>query len=233
MDIVILIVMKFARALRLAACLAVSGWLAGCGALSPSIVTAPTTARPAAGYAASPENGAIFQTSSYRPIFEDRRARYVGDTLVIVIAENTSASNATSSKAERSGSLSASSPTIQGYPGKSFQGAALDASSANKFAGKGEGAVSNDFTGTIAVTVTEVLPNGNLVVGGEKQIALVRGTEKIRFSGIVNPTTIGASNSVLSTQVADARIEYAGDGYVHEAQIMGWLSRFFLTFLPF
>jgi flagellar L-ring protein precursor FlgH len=207
--------------------------LAACGTFSKSIVTGPTTVRPPPAQAAAPENGAIFQTSNYRPIFEDRRARYVGDTMVVVIAENTTASNAISSQAERSGTLSASAPTIQGLPGKSFQGATLDASSSNKFGGKGASSANNGFTGTIAVTVMEVLSNGNLVVAGEKQIALVEGTEKIRFSGVVNPTTVGAGNSVQSTQVADARIEYAGDGYLHEAQVMGWLARFFLSFLPF
>src|SRR5439155_6891913 len=113
-------------------------------------------------------------------------------------------------------SLAASMPTNFGLPGKSFQGATLDASSANKFNGKGESSANNDFTGTIAVSVLDVLSNGNLVVAGEKQIALPQGTEKIRLSGVVNPTTIGAANMVQSAQIADARIEYSGDGYLHE-----------------
>ena len=83
------------------------------------------------------------------------------------------------------------------------------------------------------MTVLEILPNGNLLVGGEKKIALAQGTETIRISGVINPITIGAGNTVQSSQIADARIEYKGDGYIQEAQDMGWLARFFLNVLPF
>jgi flagellar L-ring protein precursor FlgH len=84
----------------------------------------------------------------------------------------------------------------------------------------------------LTVTVIEVLPNGNLLVSGEKQIGLKEGEEFVRFSGVVNPITITASNTVTSTQVADARIEYKSNGFLDSAQVMGWLGRFFLTFLP-
>ena len=90
----------------------------------------------------------------------------------------------------------------------------------------------NTFSGTLTVTVDQVLVNGNLHVVGEKQIAINQGTEFIRFSGVVNPRTISGSNSVPSTQVADARIEYVGNGYINEAQNMGWLQRFFLNLSP-
>ena len=88
------------------------------------------------------------------------------------------------------------------------------------------------FSGTLTVTVDQVLVNGNLHVVGEKQIAINQGTEFIRFSGVVNPRTISGSNTVPSTQVADARIEYVGNGYINEAQNMGWLQRFFLNLSP-
>ena len=89
------------------------------------------------------------------------------------------------------------------------------------------------FSGTITVSVLEVMANGNLRVRGEKQIAINHGTEFIRFSGVVNPRTITGQNTVPSTQVADARIEYVGDGYINEAQHMGWLQRIFLNISPF
>jgi len=79
----------------------------------------------------------------------------------------------------------------------------------------------------------ELLSNGNLRVRGEKQIAINQGTEFIRFAGVVDPQVIRGDNSVLSTRVADARIEYVGDGYINEAQHMGWLQRFFLNISPF
>ena len=91
----------------------------------------------------------------------------------------------------------------------------------------------NTFSGTITVTVQNVMINGNLKVIGEKQIAINQGTEFIRFSGVVNPRTISGNNTVISTQVADARIEYVGNGYIDEAQTMGWLQRLFLNFSPF
>ena len=83
------------------------------------------------------------------------------------------------------------------------------------------------------MTVNEVLANGNLIVSGEKQMGINQGSEFIRFSGIVNPLHLTAANTVQSTLVADARIEYRGTGIVDNAQTTGWLTRFFLNFLPF
>ena len=213
--------------------------LAGCATTPPASVHQPMTARPEPRPAAALANGAIFQGAyatsggySYRPLFEDRRARAVGDVLTININETTSASKTSDSTAARTGSNNMSVTGLAGLPGKSFLGSNLAANSANTFEGKGGSASNNVFTGIITVTVTEVLPNGNLVVSGEKQIGINQGSEFVRFSGVVNPATISA-NTVSSTQVADARLEYRGNGYIDEAQTMGWLARFFLTVLPF
>jgi len=214
--------------------------LGGCLATVPATqVHQPMTARPTQ-VAQQPANGSIYQTAAigqpfygYRPLFEDRRARSVGDTLVIQIAEKTAASKKSDSSAERTSNSKLAVPFLAGIPGKSFLGSQLDASSETKFDGKGQASSNNDFTGTITVTVIDVMPNGNLLVSGEKQIGLNQGSEFIRFSGVVNPNTIQAGNSVTSTQVADARIEYRAEGYIDSAQVMGWLARFFLTFLPF
>jgi flagellar L-ring protein precursor FlgH len=81
--------------------------------------------------------------------------------------------------------------------------------------------------------VVEVLPNGNLVVSGEKQVGINQGSEFVRFSGVVNPATVSGANTVSSTLVADARLEYRATGPIDEAQVIGWLARFFLSFLPF
>ncbi len=80
----------------------------------------------------------------------------------------------------------------------------------------------------ITVTVTDVMGNGNLLVSGEKQMGINQGTEFIRFSGVVNPRTVSGNNTVPSTLVADARIEYTAKGYIDEAQPMGWMQRIFL-----
>lgn len=213
----------------------------GCAYLPPHkpLVDGSTTAQPTQ-FVPGPVNGSIFQTGQamnygYQPIFEDRRPRNMGDTLTILLQENVSASKSSSANAGRNGS---GSLTFDAIP-KFLQGvfgddrANTSISGSNDFGGKGGAAAKNTFNGTITVTVQQVLANGNLFVVGEKQIAINQGTEFIRFSGVVNPRTISGSNTVMSTQVADARIEYVGNGYINEAQEMGWLQRFFLNVSPF
>lgn len=169
----------------------------------------------------------------YQPLFEDRRPRNIGDTLTIVLQENVSASKSSSANASRDGKTNFGFDTVPRYLQGLFGNARADveASGGNTFNGKGGANASNTFSGTLTVTVDQVLVNGNHVVG-EKQIAINQGTEFIRFSGVVNPRTISGSNTVPSTQVADARIEYVGNGYINEAQNMGWLQRFFLNLSP-
>jgi flagellar L-ring protein precursor FlgH len=213
--------------------------LNGC-ALVPrtALVEGATTAQP---LPASPPvvNGSIFQgvmpmNYGYQPLFEDRRPRNIGDTLTITLQENVSASKSSSANASRDGKstfgLTAVPSALDGLLGGNKTN--LEGSGTTDFGGKGGATANNTFTGTITVTVIQVLPNGNLKVVGEKQIAINQGTEFIRFSGIVNPRTISGSNTVVSTQVADARIEYVGNGYINEAQTMGWLQRFFLNISP-
>jgi flagellar L-ring protein precursor FlgH len=208
--------------------------LAGCvTSTPPTAVHQPMTTRPAARNEIVPNNGAIYQASFARPLFEDRRARFVGDTISINIVEKTQAAKKSNTGVERSQDIDVSVPTLFKVPGKSFQGLNIEASNDSKFSGKGESAANNTFTGTITCTVIEVLPNGNLLVSGEKLVAINQGEEFIRFSGVVNPANITAANIVTSTQVADARIEYKANGAIDSAQVMGWLAKFFLTFLPF
>ena len=215
--------------------------LAGCVTTAPTTaVHQPMTVRPESRSVAA-NNGSIYNAATARPLFEDRRARLVGDTLTINIAEKTAAAKKSDTKADRSHDSSLSIPTISGLPFKSLQNSSLggtttpklSASSSHAFEGSGENTSSNNFTGVLTVTVIDVYPNGNLLVSGEKQIGLKEGEEFIRFSGVVNPNTITAANTVQSTQVADARIEYKANGFIDTAQVMGWLGRFFLTFLPF
>ncbi|HBQ1370543.1 TPA: flagellar basal body L-ring protein FlgH [Klebsiella aerogenes] len=214
--------------------------LSGCAYIPHKpLVDGSTSAQPAPPTAPVP-NGSIFQAAQpmnygYQPLFEDRRPRNVGDTLTIVLQENVSASKSSSANASRNGSSKfgvATAPRyLDGLLGNAR--ADMDISGDNSFGGKGGANANNTFNGTITVTVNQVLSNGNLHVVGEKQIAINQGTEFIRFTGVVNPRTISGSNSVTSTQVADARIEYVGNGYINEAQTMGWLQRFFLNVSPY
>jgi len=178
-------------------------------------------------------NGSIYQArQGYQPLFEDRRPRAMGDILTIVLDEEVSASKNSQSNAGRSGSASLELTQLPDVL-DTLAEYGFDISGENDFTGSGGSRANNSFTGTITVSVLEVMNNGNLRVRGEKQIAINQGTEFIRFSGVVNPRTITAQNTVPSTQVADARIEYVGDGYINEAQHMGWLQRFFLNVSPF
>ena len=221
--------------------------LAGCSTVPPTNVHQPMSARPSPVPEVAAGNGSIYQAKYSKPLFEDRRARNVGDVLTISIVEKTTTSKNVSSTAARTSSVSetAATPTILGYtPNPAQLGLAgltrgtnfdtsVTANGAQKFEGKGDSSQKNDFLGTITVTVIDVLPNGNLLVSGEKQMGINEGTEYVRFSGVVNPSTISSANLVSSAQVADARIEFKGRGEVDSAQAMGWLTRFFLSVLPF
>lgn len=207
--------------------------LSACAVAPTTIVQQPTVARPQPELVPVPANGAIFQAASYRPLFEDRRARMVGDILTIAINERTSAGKQASSAASKSSQLDFGIPKLFGLSasllGNLGVNTSLDASAADK----GASASSNNFTSVITVTVTDVLANGNLVVSGEKQIALDKGVEYVRFSGVVRPDSITAGNIVSSTQVADARVEYRTDTRVDTAAVVSSLARFFLSVLPF
>jgi len=203
--------------------------LTGCSTVPTSIVQRPTSARPLMVESAPALDGAIYQASNYRPLFEDRRARHIGDMLTINIVEKTAAVKAGASSGSKSGSVSAGLPGI--LQGKF--GASLSATTGNKFADGDNQSASNTFTGVLGVTVTEVLPNGNLIVAGEKQVAMNKGVEFIRFSGMVSPDNIQTGNIVSSTQVADARVEYRTNSQIDKAEMASMASRFFQSLLPF
>jgi flagellar L-ring protein FlgH len=200
----------------------------------PTSVQQPMSVRPTAPAPVARADGAIYAAGYTGGLFfEDRRARNVGDTLTIAIVENNTATKRSNTNTSRASNNSLAIPTIMGLPGKTFQGASLGATTDFSFDGKGETGNNNAFTGTITVTVNDVLANGNLVVSGEKQVGINQGSEFIRLSGVVNPKDLSVTNTVQSTLVADARIEYRGSGAVAENQQTGWLTRFFLNVLPF
>ena len=197
--------------------------------------TSVRQAAPSTQMAMASPTGSLYSPATFRPLFEDQRARFVGDILTIQISEQINAAQANSMSASRSDSTSIDVPLIQGFFGGSRDLRAMNASasSSKDFSGDGASSASNKFTGTLTVTVSEILPNGNLFVVGEKQIGTNREVEFLKFSGVINPVTIGVGNVVPSSKVADARMEYRGKGTLDSATAMGWLSRFFLTALPF
>jgi len=206
--------------------------LAGCAMTPDTIVQTPLSTKPKAIAPGAASNGAIFQTAAYRPMFEDRRARMVGDTLTITITENTTAGKSDANSASKKNSISVAAPTAFGLvPGITRKLSATGESDISNDA-KASSSASNNFTGSIGVTVIEVMENGNLLVSGEKQVSLDKGVEFIRFSGVVNPDTILAGNTVLSAQVSDARVEYRTNSRMDATEMMSSLSRFFYSLFP-
>lgn len=223
--------------------------LAGCAAPAPknsanlpSLVPADTTARPTPDTRTASKGSLVpvsqLQAPSSRGLFEDRRAGRVGDTLMVILNETTRASKLGGTQASRNSNNSMS--------GALNLGASVGSSNANNtrdarlganttgltnFDSKGGSSASNEFSGMITVTVTDVLTNGNLVVAGEKRLAVGAEEEIIRFSGVVMPQNI-QGGSIPSSMVADARIEYRGAGVTDEVQRPGWFTQLFMRYAP-
>lgn len=177
-------------------------------------------------------NGGIYQAAQYRPLFEDYRARHVGDTLTVQIVERVSASQSATStlgkKGAVDGSVSAAPFVNAGWLGK----LSAKGDSSNTFEGKGSTDTSNDFSGTITASVIGVLPNGHLMVAGEKQVGVNHNVDTLRFTGEVDPRAIQTGNVVQSARIANVRVQHKGDGQMGDTQGIGWLGRFFLNLLP-
>ena len=208
--------------------------LGGCASPRDSIrVSSVTTARPQPILAQEEPTGAIFRPRGNLLLFEDYRPRAIGDVLTIQLNETLNASQSATSATEKKSSATAVLPKVKGVLGMAINGLNTTASADNAFNGTGATSSSGLFTGTITVTVIEVLANGNLMVAGEKQIGIRENSEVLRFSGVVNPAQIQYGNVISSSQVADARLDYRGGGNIEQAQIQGWLGRFFNSWSPF
>ena len=210
------------------------------GGTRPDPAYAP--ARPPDPPVLTQPDGSIYEAGYELRLFEDYRAHKVGDILTVMLVETTDASKSASTKASKSTSMDIQNPTLFGQQAglanpvnlgiTKLGNLAFNSDTSHDFSGSGSSTQSNSLQGTIAVVVSEVLANGNLIVQGEKIIALNQGDEFVRLSGIVRPRDISANNTILSTQVANAHISYGGKGTINSANILGWLAKFFLTFWP-
>ena len=218
------------------------------GCASEGVVRDPEYAavRPIAIKPSDNVTGGIYQAGYDIRLYEDMRARRVGDILNIILVEETDASKSATTSATKDTNSSITNPTILGatpsfntpsaLPLSSNQNNNLGTSleSAHDFSGDGASTQSNSLTGNISVTIVEVLPNGNMLVRGEKILSLNQGDEYVRISGIVRAQDVTSANTILSTQVADAHISYGGTGVVADSNKMGWLARFFVSaIMPF
>ena len=213
--------------------------LGGCASAPRTEGPSYRPAHPPMVQAPPAENGSIYQMGHEVRLFEDIKARRVGDVLTIVLQERTQASKSASTETSKSSNVNIANPTLFGsspqfnvpgvVPLANNRGNSLETgiSSGTSFSGEGDASQSNSLTGNITVTISEVLPNGNLVVRGEKWLTLNQGEDFIQISGIVRPQDVSTSNTVVSTLVADARITYSGKGQLADTQRSGWLTRFF------
>jgi len=212
-----------------------AGTFAGCAQIEQRhpITMQPMTAQPPVPPQLQAPGSLFNPGYAGHPLFEDQRPRNVGDVLTIVIAENINATKSSAAGTGRTSNTTFSAAGPAGFLPGLFNHVSGSGSGTNTFQGTGGANASNTFNGTITVTVTDVQPNGNLIVSGEKQMLINQGNEFVRFSGVVNPNTVTGENTVYSTQVADAKIEYSSKGVINEAETMGWLQRFFLNIAPF
>jgi flagellar L-ring protein precursor FlgH len=187
-----------------------------------------------------PSNGAIFRSGQSGLFATDQRARRVGDILTVTFNEIFAATKAQTAASSKADAFAVTLPT--GLPNvltggfdtdAGGNGAGLTAGTNRTFSGAGNAAQSNSFTGSLAVTVTRVFPNGNMEVAGQKEITLNNGNEYVRVRGIVRPEDITATNIVSSTRLADAQIRYTGSGHLADSAKPGWLSQFMRAISPF
>jgi flagellar L-ring protein precursor FlgH len=187
---------------------------------------------PSASAPARIADGSIFNAAAgYAPLTDGLRARLVGDPLTIVLVESTTTAKSAGSKTQRSGGFGVTPPTSG--PLSFLNPNALKASGNSSFNGQGNAAQTSSLSGEVSVTIAEVRANGTALVRGEKRLLLSQGQEWIQFSGIVRLADLDGDNHIASTRVADARIEYAGNGAVQRASREGWLSKFFNMISPF
>jgi flagellar L-ring protein FlgH len=200
---------------------------------SRSIVEMPTFAPTVSQPVNVNTQGAIFQSGSSLSLYETPRAQKLGDVLTIRLSESYTGSNSADAKASRDSSISADAADKS--TGAAARLARLFNVGTASTSFKGNGSTSNvsAMSGTLAVSVIGSLPGGNLVVAGDKIIAMDGNQDRLRFSGIVNPKDIEAGNYVASNKVANARIEQAGVGMLADSTTMGWLQRLFMSVLTF
>ncbi|MGE8499346.1 MAG: flagellar basal body L-ring protein FlgH [Pseudomonas sp.] len=193
---------------------------------------------------AAQNNGSIYQSGFENNLFDDRKAYRVGDIITITLNERTQASKNANSNIQKDSSGNMGVPNLFGMTvapdnplrslsalGMTNNNLSLDASwnSQRDATGSGQAGQSNSLSGSITVTVAEMLPNGILAVRGEKWMTLNTGDELVRISGLVRADDVATDNTVPSTRVADARITYSGTGAFADASQPGWLSRFFVS----
>ena len=205
------------------------GLLVGCASSPTGLVQGPVEALPIARPAnlERVHTGSLFQANSGSLFTGRQKPKAIGDTVKVNISESLNASNTLNTDVHRESSLASKGPgTVRedsALAGLFNQN--LTASGNTTFKGNGTSKNASSFTGQLAASVINVLANGNLVVAGERSIALHGGGSTLRFSGVVDPRDIKDGNVIQSSDVVNARLEVVGQGDAAEGASRTWLQR--------
>ena len=193
-------------------------------------------AMPVSLQAPTESSDSIYQLGSAWLLHEDIKARRIGDMLTVILEEQTDAVKTAETDTTKNTNVSITGTTVLGDTVTRNGNAILDTDleSGHSFDGGGESTQSNSLTGSVTVTVVDVLVNGNLLVQGEKWIHINQGEEYLRLKGIVRTIDINPDNTISSVRVANAKIQYSGDSTLDDTNNMGWLAKFFNSpWMPF
>ena len=207
--------------------------LSGCGAAARlSDAVPPVPAALAEVPPPPPPTGGIWQASAGQfSLAEDRRARRVGDLVTVRLVERIRAEKSVEQDGQRNSRRTVDLPDA--FPFNKVDEGLFSGGAQSAFSGSGGASQANSLSGEFTVTVLRVLPNGVLMVAGDRRIRLVRGEEQVQLTGLIRPEDIGPDNRIPSTRVADARLRFTGTGEIANQARQGWLSRFFSAIAPF
>lgn len=181
-----------------------------------------------------PSRGSLWSEAQSRAfLFQDAKASHMGDIVTVRIVENAKGSKDAKTKSGRTSSINATTGTLFGVPAVTIDQFGLDATFTDSFDGNGSTSRSGALTAEVTAVVTAVFPNGNLWIEGQREVRINNEKEFIRLSGMIRPEDIGPRNTILSTFISDARIEYTGQGVLNDKQHPGWLMRILDWIWPF
>lgn len=210
---------------RLIMLIVMANYLSACTAVSPRAEPDDPEYSPVPAQSLKPPpvtDGSLFQSNYAISLYNDQRARRIGDVITITLQERTNAKKSTSTSTSKDSDFTLNPVNLFGEDTPGFLTGQLESERA--FAGKGDSGQSNSLTGQITVTISDILPNGILEVRGEKWLSLNEGDEFIRIKGLIRPQDIGPDNTVMSHKLADARISYGGTGPLADSNRQGWIS---------
>ncbi len=162
----------------------------------------------------------------FQSLFTDIKAHKIGDIITVIISEQNRASNQVTSKSEKS-----TKTELQGGPGSGpldfIPLFGLGGSNKNSFDGKGENSRNNTLRAKMTVTVTNIKPNGDLIIEGTRTLGISGDKETIVLTGVVRQKDISPNNTINSYQIADAEINFTGKGQSQSGSRPGFITRLF------